>query len=482
MKISSPRLTSVRFRLDHVVNVIGLLAALGVAAWLADRLMAGREFDALATVVLIAVVVSIIARPRFGFLFWIAIAPFSRIFVLRMGAGVPDLGLYRIAILSTLFVIIVQVAIGQRRLARATAVDWAAVLFVLSMALSVPASHLGIVGGAQFLFDFVVMPLLVYFCARQLLRGPQGIQQVAVVLAIVGALLGFFTVREQFTNQPFLSPVAQRWAYGPDIWRITSFFGGPAIMSLTLVVTVPTVLVAATRPGPPVQRLLWGVALLMSLAGILQCYVRAGWLAVSLAILVVILLTPAARRHSLGLALVAVVLIAIFGGQWLNSRALENRLSAEGSIEFRKEAAQAGFQIAARSPILGLGLDNFGEGAAETDWAFGRSVGVRLGSWPVAPHNLYIYVLISAGLVGLIPFLLLLGSIGWLGLRGWQRARRAPGGDQGRWAALLATLVAYAVFSYTFDAISAQLASMLLFLVVGAVLAPQETSPLGAEA
>ena len=84
--------------------------------------------------------------------------------------------------------------------------------------------------------------------------------------------------------------------------------------------------------------------------------------------------------------------------------------------------------------------------------------------------------------MGLIPFLLLLGSIGLLGLRGWNSARRSPDGDQGRWAALIATLLAYVVFAYTFDAIYAQLASILLFLVVGAVLAPQDITPAEAQA
>jgi O-antigen ligase len=101
---------------------------------------------------------------------------------------------------------------------------------------------------------------------------------------------------------------------------------------------------------------------------------------------------------------------------------------------------------------------------------------VIAGAWAVEPHNLYIYLLTSAGLVGLIPFLLFLGSIGWLGLRGWWRTGRSPDGDQGRWTALLGTLLAYAVFAYTFDVIYAQLASMLLFLVVGVVLAPQDAS------
>ncbi len=482
MNSHSPRLVLARIRPELVVNLVGLLTALGVAAWLADRLIAGREFDAFATVVLIAVAGSIVARPRFGFLLWIAIAPFSRILVLRMSAGLPDLGLNRFAVLCTLFVIIAQVAAGRRRLVRPTAVDWAAVVFVLSLALSVRASQLGVVGGAQFLFDFVIIPLLVYFCARQLLRGAQGVQQVAVVLAIVGALLGFFAVREQLTNQPFLSPVLYRWTYGPDIWRITSFFGSPAIMSLTLVMTVPLVLVAAARPGHPARRILWGAALFMSLAGILLTYVRVGWLAAALAILVVLLLTPATRRHGLVLALAGVILISILGGQLINPRAIESRFSAEGSIDYRKDAVAVGLQLAARSPIFGLGLGNFDIGAADTSWAFSRSSGVISGAQIVAPHNLYIYLVTSAGLVGLIPFLLLLTSIGWLGLRGWLRARRSPDGDQGRWAALLAMLVAYAVFVYTFDSIHAQFANMLLFLVVGAVLAPEETVPAGVQA
>ena len=482
MNISKPRLVLARIRPELVVNIIALLAALGVAAWLADKLTAGTEFDALSDVVLIAVAVAIFARPRFGFLLWIAIAPFSSIFALRMGRGLPDLGLNRLAILCTLLVIIAQVAIGRRRLARPTAVDWAAVLFVLCMVPSVLNSRLGIVGAAQFLFDFIVIPLLVYFCARQLLRGPQSVWQVAVVLAIVGALLAFFAVREQLTNQPFLSPITLRQLYARGVWKLTSFFGAPAIMSLTLVLTVPMQLVAATRPGRPVQRLLWGTTLLLTLAGILQSYVRAGWLAAVLAIGVILVLTPAIRRYSLQLALVAAVLLVIFGSQFINSSAIERRAAAQGPIDYRVEATQVGLQIAARSPIFGLGLGNFGTGANNTDWAFSQAPGVRAGVWAVEPHNLYIYLLTSAGLVGLIPFLLLLGSIGLLGLRGWNSARRSPDGDQGRWAALIATLLAYVVFAYTFDAIYAQLASILLFLVVGAVLAPQDITPAEAQA
>ena len=95
------------------------------------------------------------------------------------------------------------------------------------------------------------------------------------------------------------------------------------------------------------------------------------------------------------------------------------------------DAVHAGLQIAARAPIFGLGLGNFGVGAADTDWAFSRSIGVIAGAWAVEPHNLYIYLLTSAGLVGLIPYLLLsvkhrLARAAWLAARR-ELAGRRPG-------------------------------------------------------
>ena len=146
MNVSRPRQVASWFRPELIVNIVGLVAALGTALWLADKLTLGREKEALATVVLVAVMVIILVRPRFGFLVWITMAPFARLLVLKMAGGLPDLGLNRLAILCTLFAIMAQVAIGRRRLARPTVVDLTAALFVIGMALSIPASRLGTVG------------------------------------------------------------------------------------------------------------------------------------------------------------------------------------------------------------------------------------------------------------------------------------------------------------------------------------------------
>jgi len=90
-----------------------------------------------------------------------------------------------------------------------------------------------------------------------------------------------------------------------------------------------------------------------------------------------------------------------------------------------------------------------------------------LGLPSVAPHNLFIYVLTSAGVLGLAPLLLLFGLIGWHAIRAWLAAR---GGARGWPAALLGTLAGYLLFANTFDALGAQLANMLFFTLSGAVL------------
>ena len=84
--------------------------------------------------------------------------------------------------------LLAQVTIGQRRLARLSAIEWTGLLFIVGMLLSVPASRLGIVGGVQNVFDTVALPLFCFFFARNLLAGEQGLGRLAVVLALVGAV------------------------------------------------------------------------------------------------------------------------------------------------------------------------------------------------------------------------------------------------------------------------------------------------------
>lgn len=452
------------------VNLVGAAGALGLALALAAALTAGQELQALTIVGLAAVVVSLAVAPSLGLLGWLALAPFGQLFNLAMGRGLPDLGLNRVAALFLFLLMIAQMAVRRRRLVRLTAIEGMGALFLVGMLLAVPASRLGVVGGVQNVFDTVVIPLLCFFFARTLLDSERGLHRLIVLLALISAILGLIAAREQLTNQAILSPVPYRWAYGQHSVKVTSIFGSPAIMALTLAVPVPALFLALAKADRAAARVFWAAALGATGAGILLTYVRAGWAAAIVGIGVTAIFSKPARRLALRILPVVLVVGLLVGGGLVDTRAVQERFESEGSIQYRLQALAVGLELAQQSPVLGLGLDNYSEAAVAAGWT-PRGSTVQLA---VAPHNLYLYVLTSGGLVALLPLLALFGLIGW---RSWQVVRTGAPAQRDQAAVVLGTLAGYLLFAGTFDAILAYVASMMLFLVVGAAVGQWRRGP-----
>lgn len=448
-----------------IVNLVGLVGAGGVAAYLGNAMAAGRSAQAVALVGLAGVFTAIAAESGFGILLWLVLAPFGQLFRLTLGRGLPDMGLNRLAAAFVLFLLIAQVAAGKRRLIRLTLLDAAALLFVLGMVLAISGSHLGWVGGVQNVFDFTVLPLLMYFFARNLLGKPHRLRWMPVAFAVIGLVLGAIAAREQLTGQPILSPTTYRWSYGQYSIRVTSLFGAPAIMALTLSLTLPAIFVGAARSRDAAARVMWSAALAVAAAGILLTYVRAGWLAAILGLAAVLVFSRSARRYARWVLPVVLVLALLLAGGAIDSRAIQERLQSEGPITYRLEALEVGLQIARSAPIFGVGLDNYADAAVGAGWAPRGSS----GQLAVAPHNLFIYVLTSAGLVGLLPLLAILGGSAWRAFSLWRLGGRRPDIDRDMLAIVLAMGVSYVAFAFTFDSLNAQLANMLLCTAIGAV-------------
>jgi O-antigen ligase len=462
-------------RIAAAVNLLAVFAVALLALYLGGALASGDTGQPFAFIGLAAVVAVIALAPDAGLIFFVALTPIARLLNLSLGRGLPDLGLSRVAAMALLVLLLAQTAVGTRRLARLTAVEGWGIAFSLAMLISVGASNLGWVAGAQRIFDTVVVPLLCFYFARNLLTRPRNLHWLAVAVAVVGAVLGIIAAREQLTGVSFLSPVPYTWSYGQHAIKVVSIFGAPATMAMTLAVPLPFVLVAAIRSRGAIARVLWFAAIAAMLAGLLLTYVRAGWLAAILSALAVALLTR--RFRAFGLALLLVALLGAFAVTegLIDTRAIQSRIEADQPIEYRAQAIQVGLELAARSPLLGLGLDNYAAAAAAAGWQ-PRSGNAALA---VAPHNTYIYVLTSAGLLALAPLLAQLAAIGLRALRLVRGvgdnvpARAAYFRDWG--AAVIGMLIAYLVVTNTIDALSSQLANTLFFLCVGAVFAVAET-------
>ncbi len=331
---------SVHSRLLPVgVNAVGAAAAVLIAVLLAGAFISGRIELAAVLLSFAALLLLLAADPAKGLLLWVLMAPFFRFFILKMGSGMPDLGLHRITALFLLLLFFAQWVAGRGRV-RLTVIDGAAGLFVLGLLLSVPASHMGISGGIQYVFDFAALPVLWFFFGRVLLGNKEGLDRLSIVLAIAGAAMGLIAAREQLTLQMVLSPSATQQAYGLNSIKISSLFGVVAIMSMTLVVTLPAAFVGAIRARTPGRRLAWGAALAAILVGLALTYVRAGWVAALLCLIVPLFFSPRVRRYALRLAPAVLILAVIFtyGFGGVDTRAFEDRIQSQNPIDYRLEA------------------------------------------------------------------------------------------------------------------------------------------------
>jgi O-antigen ligase len=153
----------------------------------------------------------------------------------------------------------------------------------------------------------------------------------------------------------------------------------------------------------------------------------------------------------------------------VDTRALTERFQSQRPIDYRVEAMTVGIKLAARSPIFGLGLDNYGQAALGAGWRPAEGAAVLVANHP---HNLFIYVLTSGGLVALLPLvalyaLLLRRGLAWL-----------PDPERRLWGGLvLGMTLGHSVAAASFDVYLAQLANMFYFMIMGALFGAFERKP-----
>lgn len=438
--------------------------------------------------------------PFAGMLLWLLLAPYGPHIPLdiSLGAGVPDLSVSRV-LAGWLVVLIVAQAARRERLLRPLGwPDLAYLLFAAAMLLTASQSRWGSTVAYQAIFDAYLVPFAALYLARQLVRGGRQLHAVAVVLLLIGVALAFLVIREQLTGE-VLFYSRESAAYSRSFRKVISLMGNAAPMGVTTAMTLPlgvvTLVHVLRAPGNAgdIQRKrrqkVMRVALLVcALAfislGAFMTYNRATWLGMAITVLVFIAMRPAMRRLLLPLLVIAVVLAVLFWPALTTSPAVTERLLEDNSIDYRTTAAELAFEIARGNPLLGVGYGNFGFIAYET---YGWRPFQGFNAYAAA-HNSYLFILVSAGLIALVPYLAWLALLAREGLRRYLALRDRPrqgatpsppsaadldSADkqaQRDWlAAGVAMFLAYVLASGTFDNAQTAYMNLIFYAAIGAI-------------
>jgi len=410
--------------------------------------------------------VLVLVHPLSALLGWLVISPYAPFFGLniQLGAGVPDLSLDRIAVGSLVALLLGQAVLGRGRLAPLTRTDILILLYCVGYSVSGVISYLGPVTAYQAFFDAVYTPVLVYFLAKNLIRNRRDLNMAIVALGVICTYLALLTIREQITGEVLFHPPGRSVYYTEHIHKVAGLLGNPTFTDIIIAMSMPLLLVQIFR-----SRFWWLKVLGVPLAGVwgygvYMTFVRAGWLALFMSLLTLAILWPKFRKPFFVLVVLGTVLVVVNWAEITQSYVFTERLTAVRSIDSRKMGIHLAWQLFLKYPLVGVGFANFGEIAAkEFGWHIARFA-------PPSPHNSYLYIAVSGGLLAFVPYVLMFLSILWDGWKLYWRGRHDVMVDQPLMAAFLAAMVGYLVPIATLEIEASKLTNMLFYLIVGGVL------------
>jgi O-antigen ligase len=433
-----------------VVAVLGVGLGLGLTSEASPLLVSA--------VFMLGHLIVLIVAPWPGLLLWLLAYPFAETRLnIPLGAGIADLSWTRLVAAASLLLLLAQVTIGRRQL-RVTKLDVCALLFVAGMGLSVATSP-ALVRSLQVTVDAYLIPLLVYYVGKHLVTRRQDVERLFSIVLIVGAYSAFFAIQEQLTGRILLNSDAStllEYAGGQRILR--SLWGNNGIFGTMFAMAIPVAVYRLLLSKSAPRRAGYGLLLAVLLVSMFLTYKRVSWVALAASFAVMAAFWPAFRPLFLVLVLVASVPLALFWDRLADSDLVEQRvLYNVGTLNGRTDRWQAGVALWARSPLLGHGFRTY-------DQISGFQ----------AVHSFYLHILVSAGLMGFLPFvafmLLALGRSAQLFLRGptWP----AVFVNRPMVVVFWATLLGYMIKAISENQVAPE--NSLIFILVGALVGSQE--------
>jgi len=396
-----------------------LLVALAIvfALFLGKLVVSPNWQDAVRLVAIGGLIVVILMSPVNGLLLWIIVAPYAlahhttlwHILNIRLPPGIPDLSLARLAVATLSVVWVAQLAIGKKKMRRLGAVEVFMVMFCIAVLPSAAAGLAGINRSVQVLFDKFITPFLVFALAKNLYEEKTGLDKLGLALAVIGIYLSFMVFYESLTGQPLVSnlgAIGGTPSYTRSLPKVVSLLGSPAFLATVLGMVVPIALYKLVRERSPYARAFYGALFLAALLGNFFCYNRGAWLALVVGLFIMLLCAWEYRRILLPILLIAAVVGLVYWQVISESAVATERLSNVSSLRFRLTMLEASEKMIRNDLLFGVGLGNFAHYFLE----YG-------GYWPTlaydqpTPHNSYVLVLSTMGLVSFIPYVLIFTSM-----------------------------------------------------------------------
>lgn len=445
--------------------LVAVTAALGV--FLADLVMSPDWPNAVRIVWLGALLLVVLMSPVNGLLLWVILEPYTRFWYLniKMPSGIPDLSLSRLVVGLLCIIWVAQLATGRRRIRRPSMAEVLMIVFCVMAVPSLVAGMDGLMSTIQMFFDKFIAPFLVLVLAKNFYDQKTGLDRLVAVLIVIGFYLSFMVFYEQMTGQALFYQLGRATVYSRSLRKIVSLLGNPAYIGAALGMIVPIALFKFVRQASPYGRAFYALLLVVTVLGNFFCYNRGAWLALAVALLVMLLFEREYRRILLPIALLVTAVLILYWPTISNSPVVKERLYSVGSIEYRAMMLDVSKRLLRNHLLLGVGFENF----AYYYLYYGGPWSILAHSLP-SPHNTFLLILTTMGLIAFVPYLMLFLSVFGEILVWLRRSRVYAGVDRALLVAGWAVITVYVVSAAFVDLYYSAFISIMFFFIIGTIL------------
>ena len=271
-------------------------------------------------------------------------------------------------------------------------------MILMAFALGI-ASLAGVdpVSDVQNFLDLYAMPFLLYFVARNLVVSRRDLDRFLVMVVAMGTYCGIYGVYTQLTGHVlFGGEGARAVSYTAHLRTMQGLLGTPHAFGLLFSLTIPINFYKLIAEKVPWKKLVYSLTLATMVVALFLTYKRGAWLGTIVGFVIIQQFYPQFRRLFVVLLVVASSVLGLMWDRVSESAVVTERISdglATGNT--RTERWQDAIDLWKLNPIFGYGWDGF------------RRVSRQYG----AVESTYFYILLSAGLAGFVPFVMVLVSV-----------------------------------------------------------------------
>ncbi len=283
-------------------------------------------------------------------------------------------------------------------------------LYMIWLTLAVYASaYLGIARGESLVKfqEVFVKIVLLFFLIVNVLDNQERVRRFMVALSVLLTFVGGYTIWMKFSGTALLEGTR---AAG------VGMHGDPNDTAMALLMAAPF-LIAAVLDTRGLQRLGFLVLLAIVVGGILATQSRGGLLGLAVGVFALVRHRVKSRLFTAAVAVAFAAAVLVIG---LRGRATVQAGPMDESAQSRIVAWKAGLHMLRARPVLGMGYETFGHAFP----SFAEAVPFEKKS--MTAHNSYILCVAEVGLVGSVPFFLMVAGSLLIANRASALARSLP--------------------------------------------------------